>query len=346
MATKTRGELKDLFLNGLKPNQEDFAALIDAILNFSDDNVKVVSGRIGIGTTDPRGSLHVKTTGGEGQTTLTNEWGVVVIGDISGFNLSLDHNELMARNGTNRTPFYLQREGGDVILFNDASIQGDVIFKDTGEVGIKTTTPSGLLHVNGTARDFVVSEEGNVGIGTDEPTARLHIATGSGDIVDTADTDAALKIGQSTGKHLAFDNNEIMCKNGTNPWPLHLNREGGNVYFGDGNIYHDGSIIHSSDRTLKKDINPIDVGLEEVLKLKPVSFKWKKQPDGDKKFGFVAQDVQEVLKDVVYKKEEGDTLSISTMELIPVLVNSIQEQQTQIESLESRIEKLEQLLKK
>ncbi|MDG1331958.1 MAG: tail fiber domain-containing protein [Crocinitomicaceae bacterium] len=349
MATKTRGELKDLFLNGLKPNQEDFAALIDAILNFSDDNVTVVSGRIGIGTTDPKGSLHVQTTGGTGQTTLTNEWGVVVIGDISGFNLSLDHNELMARNGTSRTPFYLQREGGDVILFNDASIQGDVIFKDTGEVGIKTTTPSGLLHVNGTDRDFVVTEEGNVGIGTDEPSARLHIKTTSGeDPVDTTSTDAALKIGEGNGRHLAIDNNEIMAKDGSDPTKLHLNREGGDVEFGNGDITYSGTLTNTSDRTLKKDIKPLSTGLKEVLQLDPVSFKWKDKanPNKDKKFGFIAQDVQKVLSDIVYKKDEDKTLSMSTMELIPVLVKSIQEQQTQIESLESRIAKLEQLMKK
>ena len=350
MATKTRGELKDLFLNGLKPNQEDFAALIDAILNFSDDNITVVSGRIGIGTTDPKGALHVKTTGGEGSTTLTNEWGVVVIGDITGFNLSLDHNELMARNGTSRTPFYLQREGGDVILFNDASIQGNVIFKDTGEVGIKTTTPSGLLHVNGSERDFVVSAEGNVGIGTDEPSARLQIVTEDSDYLVnlTSGSRPALMIGRSTYRHLAFDNNEIMAKDGDSDSILYINRLGGDVEFGDGDITYSGTLTNSSDITLKKEIKPLSRGLNEILKLKPVSFKWKKKSasKNDKKFGFIAQDVKKVLSDIVYGGGVDDTLSMSSMELIPVLVKSIQEQQTHIESLENRIAKLEQLMKK
>ncbi|MCP4121840.1 MAG: hypothetical protein GY751_08820 [Bacteroidetes bacterium] len=349
MALKTREQLKNLFLNGLKPNQEDFAALIDALLNFTDDDVTVKSGKIGIKTTDPKGRLHVYTNGlgGNDPTKLTNDGGSFIIGNTDALNLSMDHNEILARNNGATAKLYLQNEGGELRVFAHKSNER-FVFLDTGRLGIGTQSPDGRLHINGSDRDLVVSDEGNVGIGTSSPSARLHIHTSSGDIVDTNDTDAALKIGAGSGKHLAFDNNEIMAKSNTSPSTLYLNSEGGDVRFGDGNIYHGGSLIHSSDRALKKEIKPIDKGLKEVLKLKPISFKWKKKtnPNKDKKFGFIAQDVQDTLTDIVYQRMEDDTLSMSTVELIPVLVKSIQEQQTHIKSLESRIAKLEQLMKK
>ncbi|HTT80892.1 MAG TPA: tail fiber domain-containing protein [Stellaceae bacterium] len=65
----------------------------------------------------------------------------------------------------------------------------------------------------------------------------------------------------------------------------------------------------SSDRRLKKDIEPITGGLATILKLKPVSYLWKEGSKNhhlvtDKKdiaqnFGFIAQDVEKVLPQLV-----------------------------------------------
>jgi hypothetical protein len=64
-----------------------------------------------------------------------------------------------------------------------------------------------------------------------------------------------------------------------------------------------------SDVRLKRDIEPVDGGLETIMQLKPVSFYWKKEDRNktlvtseDKKarnYGFIAQDVEKVLPDIV-----------------------------------------------
>ena len=113
----------------------------------------------------------------------------------------------------------------------------------------------------------------------------------------------------------------------------------------------------SSDRRLKKEITPLNYGLEAVLKLKPVSYKWKEGKQ-DTKLGFIAQDVEPIIPEIV--KKEGRTAeqrirleksrrkapsenlyAMSYSELIPVLVKAIQELKHENNSLKSRIEALE-----
>lgn len=114
--------------------------------------------------------------------------------------------------------------------------------------------------------------------------------------------------------------------------------------------------IQTSDISLKEKISPLKYGLKEIMQLKPVSFRWKQEqistfkiPNAKKetKLGFIAQDLQKIIPEVVettqwkeYEenpgvlvKEEMARYGVSYSELIPVLINAIQEQQLQIESI-------------
>ncbi len=91
-------------------------------------------------------------------------------------------------------------------------------------------------------------------------------------------------------------------------------------------------VSQSSDRRLKKDIGEIKYGLSELMNLSPVSYKWKNGDQGEK-LGFIAQDVMDIVPEVVNGSGSEDYLSINYSELIPVLVRAIQEQQIQIEKL-------------
>lgn len=57
-------------------------------------------------------------------------------------------------------------------------------------------------------------------------------------------------------------------------------------------------------------------------------------PSNKSSFGFVAQEVLEVIPEMVDTKEP-DNYKISTGPLIPILVKAIQEQQEQIEELKT-----------
>ena len=114
---------------------------------------------------------------------------------------------------------------------------------------------------------------------------------------------------------------------------------------------HDTSLIElqdlpnggGSDKNLKKDIQSIGSGLRQVMALQPVSWRWKSaKPGKSEERGFVAQEIEKVLPELVYLDvwEDGtERKFVKTKEMIPYLVAAIQEQQKQIETLRKEIEK-------
>jgi len=103
------------------------------------------------------------------------------------------------------------------------------------------------------------------------------------------------------------------------------------------------SITGLSDQREKENIRTLDIGLNEVLALQPRRFDWK---DGStlNVAGFVAQEVQQVLPDLIeeYKINDEETrLGLKMGDMIPTLVKAIQEQQVLITQLTARISALE-----
>jgi len=94
------------------------------------------------------------------------------------------------------------------------------------------------------------------------------------------------------------------------------------------------SINAISDVSLKENIRDLDKGLETILALQPRRFDWK-NGDGNDIMGFVAQEVETVLPELVhdYKYNHEETkLGLKMGDMIPSLVKAIQEQQATIES--------------
>jgi hypothetical protein len=103
-------------------------------------------------------------------------------------------------------------------------------------------------------------------------------------------------------------------------------------------VYAANGVIQTSDAVLKRDIAPLTYGLDEVRRLQPVSFRWKDGDDGEH-LGLLAQDVREVVPEVVHGSGiPGEALGMNYGELLPVLINAIQEQQEQIEQLQLRLD--------
>lgn len=97
-------------------------------------------------------------------------------------------------------------------------------------------------------------------------------------------------------------------------------------------VYATNGTIQTSDSTMKTNIEPLTAGLEEVMLLKPVNYQWKANPT-DLKIGFIAQEVEAVVPEVVTKSEDG-IYGMNYPELIPVLVNAIQELEARVRALE------------
>jgi len=122
-------------------------------------------------------------------------------------------------------------------------------------------------------------------------------------------------------------------------------------------IWSTNPLNSASDRRLKKNIKDLDYGLDQIKSIRPVSYEWKKGVRGEQ-IGFIAQELQEVVPEVVkhsiFTEEdkaqaradgrnlEGDDIyTVQYSALIPVLVKSIQELSAQNELLKARIEALE-----
>lgn len=106
-------------------------------------------------------------------------------------------------------------------------------------------------------------------------------------------------------------------------------------------IYATNSVINTSDRREKQDIKTLSYGLEAVQQLQPVSYYWR-DGDPDKKLGLIAQDVYEVIPEVVTLPEGEEGLyGITYTELIPVLIQSIQELSAEVNRQKEKIENLE-----
>ena len=202
---------------------------------------------------------------------------------------------------------------------------------------------------------LTVLKNGNIGIGTATPLARLHISGGQ------------LRIGtetiEDTGSNRLSFNADLL------PDVNNAMQLGSSGFRWQGLWATDGT-INTSDRRDKTNIKDLNYGLDEVLKMNPVSFNWKNREHQSTKLGLIAQDLLDLVPEVVMshewkatsddenaslEKTELDRLGVYYSDLIPVLINAIKEQQqiidieksinaeqnSQLEALLSRIEQLE-----
>ena len=106
-----------------------------------------------------------------------------------------------------------------------------------------------------------------------------------------------------------------------------------------------GDIIaySSSDVRLKDNINPIESSLEKVSKINGVSFNWNDKQSayevGKKDIGVIAQEIEEVLPELVTTRDNGYK-AVRYEKIVALLIEAIKEQQTQINSLTDKLNNL------
>ncbi len=134
-----------------------------------------------------------------------------------------------------------------------------------------------------------------------------------------------------------------------------------------GRVFSTGNYYIPSDSKLKENLTTINT-LDRIMQLNIYEYEYSKEYSKflyseDKKVGFIAQEVEELFPGTdltspafiyandkpagtkeAYSPEKEEILGVSYTAFVPYLVRAIQEQQQIIESLEQRIERLEQLL--
>lgn len=157
----------------------------------------------------------------------------------------------------------------------------------------------------------------------------------------------------SSSRNISWDANSNIIPDTTNAVSLGTAlRQYKNVY--GQNLYVNGTAV-SSDRNLKKDIKVLDDRYVEFFKaLKPVSYRFKDGTSGRKHTGFIAQEVEEaaeesgltvkdlavVVKDLTPGTEE-ERYYLRYEEIIAVQTKVIQDLMARVDTLEARINKLE-----
>ena len=97
----------------------------------------------------------------------------------------------------------------------------------------------------------------------------------------------------------------------------------------------------SSDRNLKDNIEPIENPLEKMDKIGGYTFDWNDKQDTYKghDIGVVAQEIQEVLPEIVATRANG-YLGVKYEKIVPLLIESIKENTKKIKELEEEINQI------
>lgn len=105
--------------------------------------------------------------------------------------------------------------------------------------------------------------------------------------------------------------------------------------------YVNSSGVYStaSDKRLKTGVTDLRYGIDQLLKLRPVSYRWIDNPQQGLQLGFIAQEVQPILPETVHAADDANaTLSLSYNDFIPVIVKATQELKAANDNLRATIE--------
>jgi len=110
-------------------------------------------------------------------------------------------------------------------------------------------------------------------------------------------------------------------------------------------VWAANGVIQTSDGRLKGNVTPLSYGMADLARLEPVWFTWKEGDPGVKHIGLIAQEVREVLPELVRGgDDDADILGLNYGELVPVLINAVKELSSQVSEQTSTIETLRERL--
>lgn len=284
------------------------------------------AGNVGIGTTNPLAKLHVI---GSIDTRTNNS---VTDTNIVLFNV---YNGPPAGDGTTIgtgitwKPLYdgySKRSAGIMQIAEGNYFRAGLAFYTNGVQNDSTDWSERLR----------ISSNGNVGIGTTSPSFPLSVA---GKIGGTLFSDSHLEF-LGSGNTILKANNDVVIGYSQSFYVT----QGGNVGIGttspgykldvSGTIRATGDVIAYSDARVKENVETLDGALDKVMKMRGVSYN--KIGEQEKKVGVIAQEILEVLPEVVSQDDTG-TYSVAYGNIVSVLIEAIKEQQKQIDELKSKL---------
>jgi hypothetical protein len=235
-------------------------------------------------------------------------------------------------------------------------------------IGSRTNTP--VAYITNNAERMRITSAGNVSIGTTSSGGKLTVNDGNinvnwgggyftsldrgitilaGGYSDTTNKARVVQIGGvgDNNNRCGWTSYSIKTNNAANGAEYYIRpvtwtgsafaeQTSAGVYLTDNAT----SWASASDERLKDIIEPITDAANKVSTLRAVIGKYKTDEEGTRRSFLIAQDVQKILPEAVSENSEG-YLSLAYSDTIPLLVAAIQEQQTLIENLTTRLTALE-----
>ena len=304
------------------------------------------SGKVGIGTQDPQGDLHLSHGSTNNFTPGNDSWHTMVIHNTSA-------------DDSNSTGIALEVSGEDyhgnagtgiaaVKNGTDADYGADLVF---------ITRPQSAQ----SEERMRISDSGLVGIGINAPTANLHVkahgtANNSSDakfyIDKNSSNDWTAKFEGTGGVNYGLNiqgngGHAIVIYNNSNNSDRGRWNFNGELYTSDGNV-HD----IDSDISLKEDISDAPSQWQMFKDLKLQRFKWKDRRLGDiYSYGWIAQVVENDYPEFVRlqpasleQERAGETPTLKTVQSGTIqkrAIAALQEAMERIEALEAKVVALE-----
>lgn len=212
----------------------------------------------------------------------------------------------------------------DILVLEAA---GDIFLKPTGDDILMQGTSSGeqIKFTLGTGSQQIVSSDDLILGGGGEMTL---YTTGSGDI-DLNPFTGKIGLFENGYEHAGFDVstiNTLKIYTGANFGTL-------NSTFAGDDLTVQGDINSVSDVRTKENIETVENGLDLVSQLRGVWYN--KIGEEDRKVGVIAQEVEEVLPEVVHTDTEG-MKSVDYGKMVGVLIEAIKELKQEIDELKGK----------
>jgi hypothetical protein len=211
-------------------------------------------------------------------------------------------NSLLIGYGTRGAGYETYIYGRQLRLYSGTSGEANFILDSSGKVGIGTTSPAYKLDVNGSA-----SINGNAYIGTSSSSI-LTFMRGSYNYIKTPESGSLVFNMNGSPANLATSS---LYLGGSS---VILGYNGAKVGIGvsptcalhvSGDILATGAMTFYSMRKLKNVVDERGLSLSELSTIKPTRYTWKDGRDDRLHFGGIADDIQQVLPEVVYSTSDG-----------------------------------------
>ena len=305
-------------------------------------------GNVGIGSTSPEASLNIDSDNGPtDQALLVRDHNSIPINTDFTAQISSYGQDSSGLNGSKGGLFVHAGFNRNIDIARFSSIDTGfvdvprMVIKDSGDVGIGTTSPDQKLDVIGnivaqasdSSSGAQIESGGALEIWRSDGVAFIDFKSSSAEDFDCRIQQASDGLSFATGgngsstEQMRIDSSGDVGIGTTQPTEkLHVI----------GNILASGNITAFSDIKLKDNIEVIPNALDKVVQIRGVTFD-RIDEEVPRQSGVIAQEVEKVLPEVVITNKDG-IKSVAYGNLVGLLIESIKELKVEINELKERLE--------